>query len=442
MQQVFVLSSDHQPLDPCHPARARKLLKERRAAIFRRYPFTIVLKDRTAAESGMHQSTLRIDPGSKVTGIALVGGSQEVVFAAELMHRGQQVHNALATRRAIRRARRSRKCRFREPRFSNRSRIPEWLAPSLQSRVANVITWVNRFRRLCPIGNLAMEFAKFDIQAMMNPEISGIEYQQGTLYGSEIREYLLAKFGCKCVYCGASSVRLQIEHVTPKSRGGTGRIDNLVLACPSCNQAKDNRTAAEFGYPEVQNQAHQSFRDAAVINSTRWVLYRKMKELGMPIECGTGGETAFNRRKLGLPKKHWVDAACVGRLGAEVRVDPNQGWLSIRAVGHGTRKMRNVDKYGFPRGDAKAIKKVRGFMTGDLVRAHVPNGKKAGTYWGRVSVRTTGWFNVRTATALVQGISYRHCRLLHRADGYTYLKGGPTEPHRHESNQSDLSLRK
>ena len=72
MQRVFVLGADGQALDPCHPARARSLLRERRAAIARRYPFTIILKERMAVESVVHAHAVKIDPGSKTTGMAVV----------------------------------------------------------------------------------------------------------------------------------------------------------------------------------------------------------------------------------------------------------------------------------------------------------------------------------------------------------------------------------
>src|SRR5262245_27830015 len=136
--RILVLDQNRKPLDPCSPARARYLLAKRRAAVFRRFPFTIILKDRTVEESVVHAHRLKIDPGSKVTGIAVVQeGTARVVFAAEIEHRGARITAALAARRALRRSRRSRKTRYRQPRFDNRRRRQGWLPPSLECRHAN-----------------------------------------------------------------------------------------------------------------------------------------------------------------------------------------------------------------------------------------------------------------------------------------------------------------
>ncbi len=125
MQRIFVLSPEHAALSPCRPARARWLLTQKRAAVFRRYPFTIILKQ---PPSGAAPLRLKIDPGSKTTGMAVVNDATgEVVWAAELSHRGQQVKEALDSRRATRRSRRQRHTRYRQPRFDNRTRPTGWL---------------------------------------------------------------------------------------------------------------------------------------------------------------------------------------------------------------------------------------------------------------------------------------------------------------------------
>src|SRR5262249_11893240 len=147
--------------------------------------------------------------------------SGQVVWAAEVTHRGQQVTARLDQRRACRRSRRSRHTRYRPTRFLNRRRRAGWLPPSLESRVSNTLTWVERLRRWAPVGALSHELVKLDTQLLQNAEISRVEYQQGELAGYEIREYLLEKFGRKCAYCKATNVRLQIEHIVPKARDGS-----------------------------------------------------------------------------------------------------------------------------------------------------------------------------------------------------------------------------
>lgn len=416
MQRVFVLDTDRNPLMPCHPARARELLRGGQASVYRRFPFTIILHDRTLEESEVQPIQVKIDPGSKTTGVALVTGDQ-VVWGAEITHRGEAVRQKLADRRSIRSGRRHRKTRYRPARFDNRRRPEGWLPPSLRSRIDNVMVWVGRLAGYAPVSSISMELVRFDTQIMQDAEISGVEYQQGELAGYEVREYLLEKWGRKCAYCGVKDVPLEIEHIIPKSRGGSNRISNLTLACNKCNQTKGSQTAAEYGHPQVQAQAKKSLKDVAAVNSSRWALWRRLSEIGLPLETGTGGRTKYNRTRHGYPKAHWIDAACVGVSGGNVRLDPKTQVLRIKATGRGSRQMCLNDKYGFPRTKPKLTKRVHGFQTGDMVKATVPTGKNAGSYVGRIAIRATGKFRI---TGQVDGVSWKYCRQLQRADGYEY----------------------
>ena len=137
--------------------------------------------------------------------------------------------------------------RHRPPRFQHRRRAAGWLQPSLRSRIGTVLTWARRLRRWVPLTRIEVERVKFDTQLLQNPEVAGVEYQRGELFGWEIRSYLLEKFARRCVYCGRGETAFEVEHVVPQGRGGSDRVSNLVLSCHDCNQAKGNRTAAEFG---------------------------------------------------------------------------------------------------------------------------------------------------------------------------------------------------
>lgn len=416
MQRVLVLSSDKKPLDPCTPASARILLDKGKAAVFRRYPFTIILKGRTEAESATSTYRVKIDPGSKTTGFAVVNETNaEVVFAAELSHRGQAIRDALLSRRQLRRGRRNRKTRYRQARFLNRTKPKGWLAPSLMSRVYNITTWVSRLSRLIPITAISMELVRFDTQIMQNAEISGVEYQQGELAGYEVREYLLEKWGRHCVYCGVKDVPLEIEHIVPKSRGGSNRVSNLTLACQDCNQKKGTKTAAEFGHPEVQAKAKTPLKDAAAVNATRWKLFEALKAFGLPVETGTGGRTKYNRTRLGFPKAHWLDAACVGASTPDNLKTDGVKPLQIKATGHGTRQMCQTDKYGFPKAHRTRQRIFHGFRTGDMVRAAIPTGKYAGTHVGRVTIRFRPSFKLNGFD-----VHPKYLEVLHRRDGYDY----------------------
>jgi 5-methylcytosine-specific restriction endonuclease McrA len=421
MQRVLVLDMNKQALMPCHPARARQLLKMGKAAVFRRFPFTIILKE-VVGEANQDIS-LKIDCGARTTGLTLVGNFQQgqtCIWAAELNHRSFFIRDALLKRRNSRRFRRYRKLRYRAIRFKNRKRPDGWLAPSLLSRLQNIITWTKRLLKLVPINKLAMELVRFDTQALQNPEIKGVEYQQGELMGYEVRQYLLEKWGRHCAYCQVTNVPLQIEHIVPKSRGGSNRVSNLTLACNKCNRQKDNQTAEEFGYPEIQAKAKKSLAAAAAMNSVRWALFRFLQSFGLDFEVGTGGHTKFNRTRQEYPKSHWIDAACIGKSGESIVLDPLHKPLIISAVGHGSRQICRTDKFGFPVRHRLRQKRHFGFQTGDIVKVIVPKGKYTGTYLGRVACRATGKFDISTRSTKIAGINHKHCWLVHHADGYAY----------------------
>jgi 5-methylcytosine-specific restriction endonuclease McrA len=411
MSMVLVIDQRQRPCRPVHPGRARHLLTRGRAAVYRRFPFTIMLREGEPTEEPA-PLRLKIDPGSQTTGLAVVNDASG------------QVKARLDQRRACRRSRRSRHTRCRPPRFLNRRRRAGWLPPSLESPISNTLTWLERVRRWCRVGALSLELVKFDTQKLEHPEISGVEYQQGTLEGYEIREYLLEKFGRKCPYCNAINVPLQVEHLVPKVRHGSNRVSNLTIACQPCNDAKGTRTAEEFGHPELQAQAKQPLRDAAAVNATRWALFQRLKATGLPLETGTGGRTKWNRTVRGLPKTHWLDAVCVGASTPERLQVGGVMPLLITAMGRHSRQMCRTNRFGFPDKQAKAISVVGGFRTGDLVRAVVPTGSvKAGVYVGRLAVRATGACNVKTARGTIEGIHVRYCQPLQRGDGYLYATG-------------------
>ena len=434
---VFVLDKRGKPLMPCTEKRARLLLARGRARVHRVLPMVVRLVDREAGDCQQQPLRIKLDPGSKTTGMALVrthetidpatGEVQRTEFVLnlfELVHRGKQISEALSARRAMRRRRRN-QLRFRAPRFLNRTKPEGWLAPSLQHRVVTTMAWVGRFIRFAPVTGLVQELVRFDMQKMENPEISGVEYQQGTLAGYEVREYLLEKWGRQCAYCDTKDAPLQVEHIRPKAQGGSNRISNLALSCADCNQRKNTTLIEVFlaNRPErlkrILAQAQRPLRDAAAVNSTRWALRHSLAATGLALECASGGRTKYNRTRFGLAKTHALDAACVGS------VDSVRCWhkptLTIKATGRGSYQRTRLDKYGFPRGYLTRQKRIKGFQTGDMVKAIVPTGKKIGAYAGRVAVRASGSFNIQTSHGLVDGVSHRYCEMVQRADGYGYV---------------------
>jgi 5-methylcytosine-specific restriction endonuclease McrA len=420
MSKVFVVDTSHRPLDPVHPGRARMLLTQGKAAVWRRFPFTIILHVEVQ-EPEVQPLRLKLDPGSRTTGIALVNDTTgEVVFAAELTHRGQTIKKSLDSRRGVRRSRRARHTRYRKPRYNNRRRPAGWLAPSLLSRLCTIITWVQRLSRYAPVAAISQELVRFDMQFIENPTIQAEGYQQGTLAGYEVREYLLEKWNRTCAYCGAKDTPLQIEHIHPRAKGGTNRISNLTLACEKCNTAKGTQDVAVFlkKKPEVlkriENQAKTPLKDAATVNTTRWALLEKLKAIGLPVECASGGLTKWNRSRRGFPKTHWLDAANVGKSTPALLTIKGIVPLLITATGHGSRQLCVTDALGFPKQHKKRQRTFQGYRTGDIVKAVTPKG----TYQGRIAIRHRPSFRLGKVD-----IHTKYIRRVQRADGYQYEKG-------------------
>ena len=440
---VFVLNKNKKPLNPCSNAVARKLLKQGKAVVHKRYPFTVRLKY-IIDELKAKKYILKLDPGSKTTGLAIAENKSnhaKVVFLSNLEHR-QNIKSKLDDRRAFRRARRGRNTRYRKPRFLNRTRNAGWLPPSVQSIVDNIESWTKRLKKLCNITSIAVETVRFDVQLMETPDIEGVQYQQGTLLGYELREYLLYKYGHECQYCSGLSedAILNMEHMISKANGGSNKVSNLTLSCKTCNQDKGSYNLSDW--IEVLKKSKKtklntkrisnielilkkglpkSFKDAAKVNSSRKAVYRMLSRYTDDLEVSSGGRTKFNRTSLNLPKTHYFDALCVGsNLPSSFIFPKSLRVLDIRAVGRGTRSRTLLDKYGFPRAYLPRQKYFFGFKSGDMVKAVVQKGKKKGVYYGTVGCRSNGYFNIKTQSSVIQGISYKNCKVLQIADGYNY----------------------
>lgn len=459
---VPTLDKYHQPFGVCSERRARILLNQRRACVYSYYPFAIILKDKDAQEvEGLPSFRVKIDPGSKYTGIAVVRNEDNaVVFYMQIEHRGEQVVKSLQTRKIIRNHRRQRETEYRRCKYINHylpqgsnykidsNRPDGWLPPSVKSVGDNIISWVRRLGKLFNLTHCSFEAVRFDMQLMDNPEISGVEYQQGTLLGYEIKEYLLHKYGHVCQYCGGESgdTILEWEHIRPRSRGGSDSMKNATLACHTCNQDKGNLSMDEWAAVEravkgpadrkklaearlkgiEQVKAHKapkvSNRYCAWTNASRRYVEKALFDIFGDVECASGGRTKYNRSRLGLPKDHHYDALCVGAVPEHGYKDLTNGYcLYTKAIGRGTRFRGRINKCGIIVQKLKRIPKlVKGFQNGDIVVAEVPGGKYAGRHVGRVTTRQSGWFDIRTTTGELITTSTANCRVLQRNNGYRY----------------------
>ena len=300
---------------------------------------------------------LRIDPGSRTTSIALTrdhqDNSRNCLMAVELSHRGKNISNRMSKRRKLRRNRRYRKTRFRQPRFDNRMRKEGWLPPSIQSRLQNTLTWIRRISALLPLSEIHVETNTFDPQLLQNPEIKGTEYQQGPLYRTNLRTAVLARDGNKCVYCGKKN-KLELDHAVPKARNGPDRHDNLVTSCTPCNRKKDNSPLEVFlkrrpgKLREIQAKLGMPLASAAHMNIILPELLRQLRSQSWKVTEHAAATTAASRLICEIEKSHHGDAAVTGCPTGLTHIP--EGAISITATGRGNRQRIMPDKYGTPKG--------------------------------------------------------------------------------------------
>lgn len=351
---IFVVDKNRKPLQLCTPARARILQSQGKAKKLRMYPFTLII-DKEVKSEVTQEFEIRIDPGSVTTGIALIDiKTQRCIWALHIEHRGEIIKKNLSDRTGYRRSRRTRNVRHRKARYHQRKKPDGWLPPSLMHRVQTIETWIKRISKLCNVTKISVERARFDTQLLENEAIKGKEYQQGTLIGYEIREFLLEKWGRNCSYCGKENVRLEVEHIHPKAKGGSNRISNLCLSCHECNQEKADRDVEDFlqDKPDVlkkiKTQLHKSLKDVAAVNSTNNKLLQVIEISFEDIEImiGRGSLTKMTRIKNELPKDHWIDAANVA--GLPITLSTFQPLIAT-CKGHGNRQMVQNNGSGFPK---------------------------------------------------------------------------------------------
>ena len=365
MAITYVLNQDGHPLMPTtRCGKVRRLLNSGQARVVRKRPFTIQLNYEPQTNV-VQDLTLGVDAGSKTIGLSVTSENREY-YASEVQLR-DDISKLLEFRSNARRDRRNRKTRYRKPRFNNRtkSKPKGWLAPSIEHKVKTHVDVVKDIMSFLPIKQVIIETAQFDTQKLINPEISGVEYQQGELMGYHIREYLLEKFKRQCVYCKKKDCQLEIEHIIPKSRGGSNRVNNLTIACHDCNQRKDNMTAEEFGFTNIQKQAGKCLKHAAHMNLIRKSFLKQLQELGIDVKETFGYITKKTRIDAGLEKTHAIDARCIT---GNVTVQPvDDLWLKKKVRRHN----RSIHKMTLYKGGVKranqAPYETRGYRLFDLV---------------------------------------------------------------------------
>ena len=358
-QPVPVYSSDAQPLMPTHPAKARKLMQKGRAVPHHVMGlFGIRLLDRTREQSSVQDLAVNIDPGSQTTGIAVVAndenGQRTVLAALEIKHRAFTIKATLTKRRSFRRNRRAR-LRFRAPRFDNRRRKPSTLPPSVDSLRIDTMRVVAILRQVYPISSIRLERNKFDPQLMMNPDIKGVEYQRGTLFGWQVRAYILDRDQNRCVYCQRSHVRLELDHVRPRAIG-SDRVDNLVACCHECNTQKGNPPIEQSlaNQPQLLKRitdrlTRSNLVSAAHMNTVLPALIRNLRATSLPIHLTNAASVSWTRQQLNIRKTHCYDAALQGTGFTNIESLPSRV-LVIQPTNGRSKQKANVDRHGTPVG--------------------------------------------------------------------------------------------
>ncbi len=428
--KVFVLSKEGKPLMPTTPRRARVWLKAKRARVVRREPFTIRL--RFATGEHVQPAKVGVDTGSKEVGIAATTNG-EVVFQAEV-HLRDDITEKMTQRRQYRRNRRARKTRYREARYDNRRRPDGWLPPSLHSKAEATVKAMRFIASFLPVGRVRVEVGSFDTQKLQNPDIAHLEYQQGELQGYLLREYVLEKWQRKCAYCEAREVPLEIEHIVPKSRGGSTRASNLTLACHTCNQGKGQQTAAEFGFPDVQAKAGVPLKDAAHVSSLKSRVVHDLQAVfgENQVSITYGYETKYKRiQGLDLPKSHTNDAVAIACEIGEV-VKPLEMVHHLRCLARG-----QYQRFNGRHSEHKcwAPRKVRGFKLYELVKAKGGVGYIAGR-------REKGAFVIKDVTSgkkLVEVTPRQLLRVARPTQGWMITRQPVLESIRKEGGASSPS---
>lgn len=395
---VYVLNNQGQPIMPCKSSKTRKLLKQNKAKVVKREPFTIQL---LYGSSGYKQEiNLGVDCGSKMIGLSATTKNQEL-FLAELELRSDIV-DLISTRRQNRRTRRNR-LRYRKARFLNRvgSKNKGWLAPSIENKIQTHFNIVDKIHKLLPITNIIVETASFDIQKINNPNIEGKEYQEGNSLGFwNTREYVLFRDGHKCCVKGCKESILNVHHIESRKVGGNAP-NNLITICERHHKQYHD------GKLKLDLKRGESFKDATFMGIMRWTFYNRLKEMYPNVKMTYGYITKNTRITNNLPKEHRVDARCIS---GNPLVKPLDYWYYIKQ----TRKHnRQIHKANILKGGKKKLNQsryeVKGFRLFDKV---LYDGKECFIF-GR---RSSGYFDLRTLNGDVihRSASYKKLKLLSR----------------------------
>ena len=359
---VYVLDKNGKPLMPCGPAKARHLLKDKKAVIVNRTPFTIRLK--FEVDGHTDPISLGVDAGSKHVGLSAVSNGR-VLFEADVELR-DDVTKMLTTRRARRADRRNRK-RYREPRFNNRvrSKPKGWLAPTVVEKLDTHEHAIGKVCSILPVTEMTVEVADFNVRKLIDPDIKGEEYQHGPQEGYlNVREYVLARDQHCCTHCkkGHEKAKLEVHHIVRRASGGTNTPYNLITLCHECH-VKVHEGKIKIKTPEFMQLKHATF-----MGVVRWAIGTRLRKIYGEdnVKFTFGYITKAKRIEYGLKKDHMVDARCIA--GCPNAIPPDE-CFQMRKVRCHNRQIHNdaIMKNG-KRKLHQSADVIKGFRLWDQVR--------------------------------------------------------------------------
>lgn len=420
--RIFVMNMRGDPLMPCTQKKARILLKEGKAVIYKYDPFTIQLTYATGETK--QDCHIGIDTGSKHIGIAITS-ENKVLFKGEIELR-QDVKSNIDTKHIYRRSRRNRKTRYRQPRFLNRKRSDKWLPPSLQNRVDHTFHWIDTFCSLVSDPILHIEVGKFDTAKMINPEINGVDYQHGQTYGFfEERYFVFARDNYTCQCCGKSKDKiLQTHHIIYRSNGGTDRVDNLITVCTDCHTSKNHQKGGILYKWQEQHKKVKQYKEPPFMNAIRKRIFARYPNA----HTTYGSETTPHRKELGLEKTHYNDAITISGI-TNIKEDPKE-WLLIkqfrkkkRSLHEATARKGRKEPNCFQKRNSKNTPFYRGFYLNDKVKVfgHGQIGYITGFTSGGAYVKNVDGEYITIPNKSYKQVSIKYLKLLSHNNNWQYV---------------------
>ena len=372
---VYVLKQNGQPFMPTERfGKVRRLLKEGKAKVVRREPFTIRLLYEPETDV-VQECYCGVDTGSKHIGVAVVG-NDKVLYQSQTELRSD-IKGKMYRRRISRCNRRNRKTRYRKPRFLNRrnSIKKDRLPPSVKHKVQAHIDEVEFCKKILPVSDLILEVSQFDTALMKNPSLMNEKvkhwgYQQGFNYGySSRREAVLHRDNYTCQCCGKKNCRLEVHHIKFKSNGGTDDEENLITLCKECHDGVHTGTV-ELNKKPKKSKGLKHATHMSIIRS------RLFREYPNAIET-FGFVTAENRNHLKLEKDHYIDACVIASGGLEFKeLDViyrkrrvSKGDYQVTRGVRGEQKLPTGKIYGFRKFD-----KVKYFGKEHFIKGRMSSG--------------------------------------------------------------------